>query len=198
MAQRALLRNKLLGLLMIGVFACHTHDPVVPNNDLLMINKTDNSLVFVNGVLQFQDHPFSGTLYQLYPGTKDTSSLENYLQGREDGIWKKYYPSAKIREIRTFEHGQKTGKYLAWWENGNKQLEYYFANDEYEGTCREWSEAGTLTKEMNYQHGYELGHEQCWYDNGKIKANYVMKDGRRYGLLGTKNCINVSDSIFKN
>jgi antitoxin component YwqK of YwqJK toxin-antitoxin module len=50
---------------------------------------------------------------------------------------------------------------------------------------------------LNYQKGHEEGEQKWWYDNGKIKANYIIKDGRRYGLLGTKNCINVSDSIFK-
>ena len=28
------------------------------------------------------------------------------------------------------------------------------------------------------------------------KSNYFIKNDRRYGLLGTKNCENVSDSIF--
>jgi hypothetical protein len=37
-----------------------------------------------------------------------------------------------------------------------------------------------------------------WYDNGKVKSNYRIIEGRRFGLLGTKNCINVSDSIFNN
>jgi antitoxin component YwqK of YwqJK toxin-antitoxin module len=50
---------------------------------------------------------------------------------------------------------------------------------------------------MNYKKGHEDGQQQWWYDNGKIKANYIIKNGRRYGLRGTKKCINVSDSIFK-
>ena len=77
------------------------------------------------------------------------------------------------------------------------QQHYLFSNDEYEGTCREWNEAGRLVKEMNYKAGYEAGSQRSWYDNGRIRANYVIEDGRRYGLLGTKNCVNVSDSIFK-
>jgi len=75
-------------------------------------------------------------------------------------------------------------------------LTYQFEDDEYEGTCREWNESGRLITEMNYHRGYESGSQKVWYDNGKIKSNYVMESGRRYGLLGTKNCVNVSDSIF--
>jgi antitoxin component YwqK of YwqJK toxin-antitoxin module len=55
-----------------------------------------------------------------------------------------------------------------------------------------------LVKQMNYLKGHEEGPQKWWYDNGKIKANYIIQDGRRFGLLGTKNCINVTDSIFKN
>jgi antitoxin component YwqK of YwqJK toxin-antitoxin module len=50
---------------------------------------------------------------------------------------------------------------------------------------------------MNYVMGHESGAQQQFYTDGKIKANYTIIDGRRYGLLGTKNCVNVSDSIFK-
>lgn len=92
----------------------------------------------------------------------------------------------------------KYDKLTAWWENGNKQLHYFFEADEYTGTCREWNENGLLVKQIHYLSGHEERAQQWWYDNGKIKANYIIKDGRRFGLLGTKNCINVSDSIFKN
>ena len=47
---------------------------------------------------------------------------------------------------------------------------------------------------MNYYNGKEQGSQKVWYNNGKIKSNYVVKDGRRYGLLGTKNCTNVKDT----
>ena len=49
---------------------------------------------------------------------------------------------------------------------------------------------------MSYYKGYESGGQKVWYPNGLIKSNYIMKNGRRYGLLGTKNCINVKDSII--
>jgi antitoxin component YwqK of YwqJK toxin-antitoxin module len=151
----------------------------------------------VNGLIMENIKPFSGTVFTLFPGTKDTAELTRFLDGKENGEWIKFYPSKKIKEKRYFENGQKTGAYIGWWENGNRQLDYFFIADEYDGACREWNEAGMLTKVMNYKKGHEDGHQQWWYDSGKIRANYIIKDGRRYGLLGTKNCINVSDSIFK-
>jgi len=140
--------------------------------------------------------PVSRLYVEMYPGSRDTAVVGTYLDGEKDGTWKKYYPGGVLREKREFVKGRKTGVFTAWWENRNKQLEYLFENDEYQGTCREWNRDGMLVKEMNYENGYETGSQKMFYDNGKIRSNYVVKEGRRYGLLGTKNCTNVSDSVF--
>ena len=55
---------------------------------------------------------------------------------------------------------------------------------------------GKLFHLATYKNGQEEGTQKMWYDNDKIRANYYIIDGKRYGLLGTKNCKNVSDSIF--
>lgn len=196
MAQQVPLRNNIILFLLITFCGCNAPEAPVHISGILL-NKNDQSLKKVNGLLIVNNKPFSGTVFTLFAGTTDTAELATYLDGKEAGEWKQFYPSKKIMERRYFKAGQKTGEYIAWWENGIKRLQYFFLADEYEGTCREWNEAGLLTKEMNYKKGHEDGQQQCWYDNGKIKANYIIKDGRRYGLLGTKNCINVSDSIFK-
>ncbi len=160
------------------------------------VNADTSILTNVNGLLMDKNEPFSGTLFALFPETKDTAYLASYLDGKEHGEWKKFYTNHQLKEKRYFENGQKTGEFIAWWENGQKQLAYTFADDEYQGTCKEWNTEGRLVRIMNYDKGYEEGVQQWWYNNGKIKANYVIKGGRRYGLLGTKNCVNVTDSIF--
>jgi antitoxin component YwqK of YwqJK toxin-antitoxin module len=200
MAHLVQFRNSIFLILFVGFFGCNTEiakkpAPVAVPKSLL--NKTEQQIAINNGLLIINNTAFNGTLYMLFPNTADTAVIENYVNGREHGEWRKYYPSKKLKEVRHFNNGQKTGELIAWWENGNKQLQYYFVADEYEGTCKEWSETGFLNKIMNYKKGHEEGAQQWWYDNGKIKANYIIKDGRRFGLLGTKNCINVSDSIFK-
>jgi antitoxin component YwqK of YwqJK toxin-antitoxin module len=148
------------------------------------------------GITYIRDTAFSGVLYGLFPATKDTMLIKNYVKGKEEGEWKEFYENKTLKEIRYFVGGKKEGQYLAWWQNGNKKLDYSFQNNEYQGICKEWNSQGLLIKEANYAAGHELGTQKTWYDNGKIKANYVIINGRRYGLLGTKNCKNVSDSIF--
>jgi len=82
-----------------------------------------------------------------------------------------------------------------WWEDGQLQSSFLFKDDEYEGECSEWNDKGILIRRMHYARGHESGAQQQWYDDGSIRSNYVIIKGRRFGLLGTKNCVNVSDSL---
>lgn len=183
----------ILALIMSGCNSVEQRD--IPEK---LILSTDKNLNRKNGIVYLNETLLTGKIYSLYPNTKDTAEITAYKEGKENGIWKKFYENGLLKEKREFTNGMKTGEYLAWWENGKQQVHYFFKQDEYDGTCRDWNQAGLLVKQMNYKMGHEEGSQQWWYDNGKIKANYVITDGRRYGLLGTKNCINVSDSVFKN
>ena len=99
-------------------------------------------------------------------------------------------------EVRNYKQGQKNGAQVAYFDNGTKKFEFVAKKDVYEGELKEWNKEGNLIHLATYENGHEEGTQKLWYDNGKIRANYVMLKGKRYGLLGTKNCKNVSDSIF--
>lgn len=113
----------------------------------------------------------------------------------EEGEWRKYHSNGTLMEQRFYHHGVKVGVLKSWWANGQLQALYRFKNGEYDGVCFEWNRAGVMTKKMHYTLGYESGEQRQWYDDGSVRSNYVVSEGRRFGLLGTKNCINVKDSI---
>lgn len=98
-------------------------------------------------------------------------------------------------EQRFYANGIKVGVLKTWWENGQLQALYRFKNGEYDGVCFEWNKMGIMTRKMHYTLGYESGEQRQWYDDGSVRSNYIVRDGRRYGLLGTKNCMNVKDSL---
>lgn len=159
------------------------------------VNAIDVKTSFVEGKFCIDGIPFTGTLYQLDENNMDTASVSHYIDGLEDGEWRKFYPNGKMKEQRFYKNGKKVGIMKAWWENGKLQMLFNFENDEYEGVCSEWNDQGVMVREQHYHLGHEEGSQRQWYDNGKVRSNYVMKNGRRYGLLGTKNCVNVKDSI---
>ena len=157
--------------------------------------KSSENFVVKNDVLWFNQKKYSGFLIELN-ANKDTILLETYVAGRLNGTCKKWYPNRQLQEVRQYKAGKKEGKQIAYWENGKKRFEFFAKNGEYEGELKEWSSNGKLFHLANYENGHEEGTQKMWYDNGKVRANYVIIKGRRFGLLGTKNCKNVSDSIF--
>lgn len=168
-------------------------EPIIPTTFIAGSSKNiwvKNDTVFMN------DKKYSGFICQLYPGTKDTAFIEGYYSGLLSGVCKKWYPNKQLTEERKYTEGKKNGRQLSYWENGKKRFEFIAKNDAYEGELKEWAFDGKLIHLANFVNGQEEGPQQMWYDNGKIRANYVIIKGKRYGLLGTKNCKNVSDSIF--
>ncbi len=160
------------------------------------VSYKSSNITNVNNTILFCNEPFNGTLFQLANNGKDTLVSEQFANGLLDGISKKWYPNSQLMEQRTYKLGRKQGIQTAFWYNGNKRFEFTAENDAYEGELKEWSEDGKLFHVAHYVNGQEAGVQKMWYTNGTIRANYVIVKGKRYGLLGTKNCKNVSDSIF--
>lgn len=160
------------------------------------IDASSSAVSLINDVVIYQGDKFTGYLFQLAPNHMDTLSLAAYRDGVLDGVSKKWFDNKQLMEMREFKMGKKNGPQIAFWENGNKRFEFIAKEDAYEGEMKEWAIDGSLFHLANFINGQEEGVQKLWYENGKIRANYVVIKGRRYGLLGTKNCKNVSDSVF--
>ncbi|MCP9766476.1 toxin-antitoxin system YwqK family antitoxin [Lacihabitans sp. LS3-19] len=158
--------------------------------------KNAENITLKNDTVFFDNRKYDGYLYELAENQKDTILLEGYKDGLLEGVQKKWYENKQIMELRHYSKGTKNGAQIAYWENGQKKFEFTAKNDAYEGEMKEWTFDGKLIHLATYKDGQEDGQQKLWYDNGKIRANYVIIKGKRFGLLGTKNCKNVSDSVF--
>jgi antitoxin component YwqK of YwqJK toxin-antitoxin module len=193
--------NKFLILIVIFLFSCRNEDKKMGNfkhpKKVPLIYKDASNYLFQmhQDTVYFNNKKFSGIQYFLYK-QGDTAFVKPYFNGLEEGILKKWYSNKQLAEKRLYIDGKKEGIHQGWWENGEKKFEFEVSNDEYTNEFREWNSDGLLVKHFHYKNGQENGSQKLFYDNGKIKANYVIINGKRYGLLGTKNCKNVSDSIF--
>lgn len=193
MVHLAQLRGKVIFFLIFCLFACKSAPEKFLSDK--KVNASNANASYIEGKFCVDGKAFSGTLFQLHLNNPDTAAVSHYVNGLEDGEWRKYYPNGKLQEQRFYKAGKKTGIMKSWWGNGKLQMLFEFENDEYEGTCSEWNLQGVLIREQHYHFGHEDGSQRQWYDDGKVRSNYIMKNGRRYGLLGTKNCVNVKDSI---
>lgn len=178
--------------LLLLAFSCTKKESKVP--DIFQL-KSSNAVTQNNDVLYWKKKKFSGYCFELN-SKNDTLLLEGYVNGLLHGFCKKWYPNKQLQEVRFYKNGKKDGKQMGYWENGNKRFSFFCSNEAYEGELKEWTFDGKLIHHGHYENGQEEGSQKLWYNNGKIRANYVIIKGKRYGLLGTKNCKNVSDSIF--
>ena len=193
--------NKFSILILILFFSCRNEEnktvvfKQIKKVPLVYEEASNYSFQMHQDTLYFKNKKFSGIQYSLYK-KGDTAFVKSYLNGLEEGISKKWYANKQLAEQRLYIDGKKEGVHKSWWENGNKKFEFAVSNNEYTKEFKEWNSNGLLIKHFHYKNGQEEGSQKLWYDNGKIRANYVINKGKRYGLLGTKNCKNVSDSIF--
>lgn len=193
--------NFLLLIITLFVFACRQDRPKVAVDTVtkipnIYLANTYKGLVLYQDTLWLKNAPYSGYIYELAPNKIDTVFFAGYLNGLLEGQQKKWHFNQQLWERRSYKLGKKNGVQQSFWENGNKRFEFIANEDICEGEMKEWAEDGLLVHLANFVQGQEAGTQKQWYSNGKIKSNYIIIKGKRYGLLGTKNCKNVSDSIF--
>lgn len=160
------------------------------------VNANDSLFNDHKDTVYYGDHFFTGYRYSLYPNA-DTATIQSYFNGVEEGYQRKWYPGKLLAEERFYINGKKEGTHKGWWPDGKQKFIFSAVNDEYEGEFREWYASGLLGKQFHYIHGREEGSQRLWWDNGTVRANYVIKNGKKYGLIGLKTCINPYDSVIK-
>lgn len=158
--------------------------------------ETDNNFSKHQDTVFYQNQFYTGFRYALYPNG-DTASLRSYFNGVEEGTQKKWYPDHQLQEERFYINGKKEGTHKGWWPDGKQKFLFEAEADKYEGEFKEWYSSGLLGKQFHYVNGQEEGSQRLWWDNGSVRANYVIREGKKYGLIGLKTCINPYDSIIK-
>jgi len=146
----------------------------------------------VNGDLFYKNELFTGTLIKTHD-ISNSKTTSTYVKGKKHGEELKYFNTEVLIEQRFYTKGYKSGIHRGWWKNGNKRFEYHF-NDkgEYNGEVKEWYQNKQKMKAFHFKNGKEEGTQQLWRSDGKIRANFVTKEGERYGLIGLKKCYTVN------
>lgn len=157
---------------------------------------TDNNFSKHQDTVYYKDQFFSGYRFTLY-ANGDTAVLQSYFNGVEEGTQKKWYPHHQLQEERFYINGKKEGLHRGWWPDGKEKFAFTAYSNKNEGEFKEWYSSGLLQKFFHYKNGQEEGSQRLWWDNGSVRANYVIRDGKKYGLIGLKTCINPYDSIIK-
>jgi hypothetical protein len=196
--------NWIFVVTFIALYSCNSHSGNISESTDLKIAKTvplvykndsDTCLTIHNDTAYLNNQFFSGYRYRLYENG-DTSFVFSYFNGVQEGIQRKWFDNGQLEEVRFYINGKKEGEHKGWWPDGKARFQFTAFNDEYEGEFKEWANTRLLIKCFHYKHGNEEGSQRLWWGDGSVKANYVIRDGKKYGFIGYQICQNPYDSVI--
>jgi antitoxin component YwqK of YwqJK toxin-antitoxin module len=110
---------------------------------------------------------FEGQWKYYHQESKDIMTLENYKNGKLNGVRKVFYKSSKLAEEINYTEGKKNGVGKTFAENGNQIDQHQYVNDLFEGIAIYFDGNGKKMYEGTYKNNLKVG---IWkfYENGKV------------------------------
>lgn len=101
-----------------------------------------------------------------------------YVNGKIHGI-RKLYLDGRLISTETREQDAYHGPFMAFHNNGMKQLEAEYIHDEMTGLVNVYYPNGSLKESVTFEKNVEMGPFKEYYENGKLKAEgeYNQMDG---------------------
>ena len=144
-----------------------------------------------SGTLFYLGQPFTGHRGKHHDNGRP-ALLETYRDGLRHGWLLKWYADGPMAEQRFYLAGRKEGTHLGWWPDGTLRFRLSLKAGLYHGSQEHRYRGGGLAALNHYENGREVGIQKAWTERGELFANYVARDGRRYGLIGAKPCYTTS------
>lgn len=110
-----------------------------------------------------------------HKASKVLMSVENYKNGKLEGVKTVYYPNAKVAEEMTYKNGLKEGAYKKIGQDGTLQEESNYKNNEYSGDAVFYESDGTVASKGKFVNGKKAGMWQ-FYQRGKLLKEVNMSD----------------------
>ena len=98
------------------------------------------------------------------------------------------WPNGQLRRESTYVGDVLDGPSRGYYASGARQFIYFYRRGFSEGEQRQWYPSGRIYTSFNHRAGHEVGQQRMWNPDGTIRSNYVIKDGKRFGLIGALGC----------
>jgi antitoxin component YwqK of YwqJK toxin-antitoxin module len=125
--------------------------------------------------IELRDDGFYYQYNKLYSGrcreTNDSGRLIANLsirKGKLNGKNLMYYENGKIKELRHYKNGMKSGSWLSWDDQGNRMASAHYLKDEKNGIWSIWDNKGQLRYHMRYRNGVKTGTWFMFDERGKL------------------------------
>jgi antitoxin component YwqK of YwqJK toxin-antitoxin module len=121
--------------------------------------------------------------------TPAPGSYNQIVDGKRQGYWQlnalllkmpsPWLPQ-QIVEEGNYEKSMKTGKWLRYFQNGNKESELTYVNNRANGPAKTYFESGQLQEEGTWVGTRWTGPYTMYYENGKVRQQF------KYNALGQR------------
>jgi antitoxin component YwqK of YwqJK toxin-antitoxin module len=110
---------------------------------------------------------FEGQWKYYHQESKDIMTLENYKNGKLNGVRKVFYKSSKLAEEINYSEGKKNGIAKTFAENGKQIDQHQYVNDMFDGIAIYFDGNGKKLYEGIYKNNVKVG---MWkfYENDKV------------------------------
>ncbi len=92
----------------------------------------------------------------------------NFINGKRDGIFRKWHSPEIIFLEREYKKGIQTGISKSWYSNGQLFFEVNYKDGKKNGNWKSWYENGQVWDIGEYKNGRETGVWKVWDNNGKF------------------------------
>ena len=117
-------------------------------------------------------------LWKKYWPTGKLKSEITYLYGKPDGDYSIYYENGQLEERASWTEGRNVGNFSRYYENGNPQQQFVFAeNGKRNGTQKYFHENGKIALEVTVTNGAEQGVMKRYNEDGSLKEESTFADG---------------------
>ena len=136
-----------------------------------------NQIVERDGVYikKFSDEIVNGKVVQM--GGDMKVPLGKMKDGKKEGKWMLWYENGQKEKEGTLKDGKENGLWTSWNKNGQKKSEIHYKDGKLDGLYTKWYENGQKEKEGTYKDGKPDGLSTNWFENGQKKEEGTYKDG---------------------
>lgn len=128
---------------------------------------------------------FEGEWKYYHKAATTIMSIENYKNGKLEGLRSVFFPSGKIAEETIYKGGLKNGISKKYSEKGIVLEEAIFKNDQYDGIAVFKDVDGNMVSKGKFTNGKKTGIWQ-FFENGKLKEETNMSHPKAKATVKTK------------
>ncbi|RVT71347.1 hypothetical protein EOD40_17045 [Flavobacterium sufflavum] len=128
---------------------------------------------------------FEGEWKYYHQASKTIMTIENYKNGKLEGLRSVYFPSGKIAEETNYKLGLKNGSSKKYSEKGIVLEESNFKNDQYDGITVFKDVDGNVVSKGKFINGKKTGIWQ-FFENGKLTQEVNESNPKKVNAAKTK------------